>query len=156
MKPRVLVSLCLLGIECRYDGGGNGVGGLEALRQRCELVPLCPEQLGGLPTPRSPSERLGDRVVTREGADVTAAFQRGAAQACKMAELFGAKYALLKARSPSCGTGRIYDGAFRGRLTQGNGLTAQALKAMGVQTFDETQIDALICKLEEDDAYDTV
>lgn len=156
MKPRVLVSLCLLGIECRYDGGSNAAAGMEALKRRCELIPLCPEQLGGLPTPRPPSERRGERVVTRDGSDVTAAFRRGADQACRLAAQLGARYALLKARSPSCGTGAIYDGRFSGTLTRGDGLTAQMLRAMGLQLFDETQIDDLICKLEEDDAYDTV
>ena len=154
-RPAVLVSMCLLGIECRYDGRANGCGQLEALMALAELVPVCPEQLGGLPTPRTPSERLGSRVLTRDGADVTAAFRRGAAQVCRLTERFGARYALLKARSPSCGVGTIYDGSFSGALTAGDGVTAAALRLRGVQLFTEKQIDILIETLERD-THDTV
>ena len=147
MRPRVLVSLCLLGAACRYDGKGNGVD-LDGLMARCEFVPVCPEQLGGLPTPRTPAERRGDRVVTRDGRDVTEAFDRGARQAAMLAGRFGARYALLKARSPSCGSGTIYDGTFSGTLVPGFGLTAQMLLDMGIQLFDEEHIDDLIQTLD--------
>ena len=150
MRKRVLVSACLLGLDCRYDGRDNRHKGVEALPERCEVIPVCPEQLGGLPTPRTPAERLGGKVVSRDGADVTAAFLRGAEQACRLAALFGARYALLKANSPSCGSGRIYDGSFSGRLVPGEGVAASALRKMGVTVYDETQIDALLRKLEED------
>lgn len=151
MEPVVLISLCLLGIDCRYDGGSNALAGIDALRELCRLAPVCPEQLGGLTTPRPPSERLGDRVVTLEGDDVTAAFMRGAEQACRLAERLGARYALMKARSPSCGTGTIYDGSFTGHRVPGDGVTAERLRAMGLRLFDETQIDQLIQVLEGDD-----
>ena len=147
MRPAVLISLCLMGIECRYDGGSNAIdpGRLGAL---CQLIPVCPEQLGGLPTPRTPSERLNGRVVTRDGADVTAAFERGADQACRLADIFGARLALLKARSPSCGSGEIYDGSFTGVRVPGDGVTARRLKDMGIRVYDEDHIDDLIHMLE--------
>lgn len=147
MKPRVLVSLCLTGAACRYDGRDNGID-LRALMDRAELIPVCPEQLGGLSTPRIPAERRGARIVTREGADVTAAFIRGAEQAALLAEKFGARYALLKARSPSCGVREIYDGSFSGVKVPGMGVTAESLKAMGLALYDEQHISDLIEKLD--------
>lgn len=149
-KPRVLVSLCLLGVPCRYDGRPNGCEGLDALMARAELIPMCPEQLGGLPTPRVPAERRGDAVVTRDGRDVTTAFRRGAEAVCLLADRFNIRYALLKARSPSCGGGEIYDGTFTGARVPGDGVTAEALKARGVAVFTEQTVDELIEKLECD------
>ena len=147
MRPRVLVSACLLGVHCRYDGGGAAIPELTELMERCELIPVCPEQLGGLPTPRTPSERLGERILARDGADVTVAFLRGASEACALAERFGARLALLKERSPSCGCGAIYDGSFSGRLAPGDGATAEALRARGVEVFGESCARELIKRL---------
>lgn len=146
-RPRILVSACLLGVRCRYDGRAQPCPAALRLADVAELIPICPEQLGGLPTPRIPAERRGDRVVTREGGDVTEAFRRGAEQTCLLAEALGAKYALLKARSPSCGSGGIYDGSFAGRIVQGNGVAAEALAGRGVQVFSEGEIDALLARL---------
>ena len=143
-RPRMLVSACLLGVECRYDGGGQAIDRLDALMARYELIPVCPEQLGGLPTPRTPAERREGRVVNRDGADVTDAFGRGAIQACRIAALYGAKLALLKARSPSCGRGRIYDGSFTGRLVPGDGVAARALMDAGLEVYTENEIDVLL------------
>ena len=152
MRPIVLISMCLMGVNCRYDGGSNPVPGVAALEEHCTLIPVCPEQLGGLPTPRPPSERRGSRVVTREGGDVTAQFERGAEQALRLAERFGARYALLKARSPSCGAGEIYDGTFTGARIPGDGVTAALLRAVGIHVFDEHHIDDMIQALEGDEA----
>ena len=143
-RPRILVSACLLGVECRYDGGGQAIDRLDALMARYELIPVCPEQLGGLPTPRTPAERREGRVVNRDGADVTDAFGRGAIQACRIAALYGAKLALLKARSPSCGRGMIYDGSFTGRLVPGDGVAARALMDAGLEVYTENEIDVLL------------
>lgn len=143
-KPCMLISACLLGIECRYDGDAQALPGLERLMARYELIPICPEQLGGLPTPRIPCERREDRVFTRDGRDVTEAFSRGAAQTCHIARLYSARLALLKARSPSCGWGEIYDGSFSGRKIQGNGVAAEMLSAMGVRIYSEADAEALI------------
>jgi len=145
-RPRMLISACLLGVECRYDGSGQVMPSLETLMERYELIPVCPEQLGGLPTPRAPAERQGSRVVNREGTDVTAAFTRGAEQACRLARLYGARLALMKARSPSCGCGEIYDGSFSGRRIPGSGITAERLTAMGVAVYTEADAEALIQK----------
>ena len=143
-KERVLVSACLLGVRCRYDGKAQGAPWLDELLRCCEPIPVCPEQLGGLPTPRIPSERRGDRVVNREGVDVTEAFRRGADEALRLAELYGVGCALLKARSPSCGSREIYDGSFTGRTIPGAGVAARALMDAGIEVFDETRADALL------------
>ena len=149
-RPRILVSACLVGVACRYDGRDNAVTDVLQLSERYELIPVCPEQLGGLSTPRPPAERIGNEVVTRDGARVTEAFARGADQACRLARLFGVSCALLKARSPSCGAGRIYDGSFSGRLIPGNGVTVHALEGMGIKVYDETQIDQLTEEMESE------
>lgn len=142
-RQAILVSACLLGVACRYDGRDNAVPEVIALSERFELIPVCPEQLGGLSTPREPSERRGEGVFTRLGADVTDAFERGAHEACRLAARFGAQAAILKARSPSCGAGQIYDGTFSGKLVEGSGVTAQALSDMGVVVLTEQQIERL-------------
>lgn len=154
-RPRVLISTCLLGIPCRYDGQSKACADVAALMQLAELVPVCPEQLGGLPTPRLPSERRGDAVVARDGRDVTEAFRLGAACACRLAERFQARYAVLKARSPSCGSGEIYDGSFSGRRVPGSGVAAEALEAMGVAVYSEHRMNELIDILEREE-YDTI
>ena len=144
---RVLVSACLLGARCRYDGASKPLPGLERLLSVIDPVPVCPEQLGGLPTPRTPAERCGDRVVTRDGTDVTAQYERGAQEALRLARTTGCTLALLKEKSPSCGCGRVYDGTHTGALTNGNGVTAELLLQHGVRVFGETQLDALLDSL---------
>lgn len=146
MEP-ILVSACLLGVCCRYDGRSVPCQPLLEALPRLRLVPVCPEILGGLPTPRVPSERRGDRVVSQTGADVTAAYQKGAQEALRLARLFGCRKALLKERSPSCGRGRIYDGSFSGRLAAGDGVTAALLQKQGIQVYGESQLDRLLAQL---------
>ena len=135
----LLVSACLMGFDCKYSGGNNALPPetLEALRRSFRLIPVCPETAGGLPTPREPSERRGERVVSRDGRDVTAAFQKGAALTLRLAERYGAKRALLKCNSPSCGSGMIYDGSFSGKLVPGDGVTAELLKSQGISVVGE-------------------
>lgn len=147
MRPKLLVSACMLGVRCRYDGRGNGVDRLDELLRMAELIPVCPEILGGLETPRVPCERREGRVVNRDGEDRTAAFERGAAEALRIGELFGAKCALLKQRSPSCGSRMIYDGTFSGRCVPGEGVTAQLLREKGYRIFGEEQVDELIAQI---------
>ena len=149
-RPRMLVSACLLGVACRYDGRGQAIPRLNELLAACEVIPVCPEQLGGLPTPRTPSERVGARVLSKNGADVTDAFRRGADAACQLARLYGARLALMKARSPSCGAGTIYDGSFSGRVAPGDGVTGEALKAMGLDVYTEDDLDALLARLSKE------
>ena len=133
----LLISACRMGYSCTYNGGNNALPQdvLAALRQRYRLIPVCPEAAGGLPTPRTPSERRGDRVINRDGRDVTAAFRRGAELAGELAERFDAHAALLKANSPSCGSGTVYDGSFSGRLVSGDGVTAEYLKSKNLIIF---------------------
>ena len=134
----LLISACLMGYNCKYNGGNNALPEdvLASLRQRYHLIPVCPEAAGGLPTPRTPSERRGDRVIARDGRDVTVEFRRGAELAGQLAERFDAHAALLKANSPSCGSGTIYDGSFSGRLVPGDGVTAEYLKSKNLIIFN--------------------
>lgn len=141
---RLLVSACLLGVGCRYDGQSNQLPQLEQLLKQHTCIPVCAELFGGLPTPRVPAERQGNRVVTRDGDDVTEAFVRGTAEVLRLADLYHCKAALLKERSPSCGSGQIYDGTFTKTLTQGDGLTTQMLKKHGITVYGESQIEELI------------
>ena len=140
---RLLVSACLLGCPCRYDGASKPCPAVLALAERHELVPVCPEQLGGLPTPRPPAERREDRVVTQSG-DVTEQYRRGAEETLKLCKLFGCEAAVLKERSPSCGHGQIYDGTFSGTLTAGDGVTAELLTVHGIPVYGESQIKELL------------
>ena len=141
---RILISACLLGCRCRYDGASKPQPWIAALAERHELVPVCPEQLGGLPTPRPPAERWGDRVVTREGGDVTVQYRRGAEETLRLCSLLGCEAALLKERSPSCGGGTVYDGTFTGSLTAGDGITAELLRAHHIPVYGESRIEALL------------
>ena len=133
----ILVSACLLGVPCRYDGTGFADERVLALVKKYHLIPICPEQLGGLPTPRPPAERHDTRVLTRDERDCTAAFARGAEETLRLAKLFSCRIAILKANSPSCGSGQIYDGCFCGRLIPGDGMTAALLKKDGVTILSE-------------------
>ena len=135
----LLISACLMGFECKYSGGSNKLSEerLAELREKYRLIPVCPEAAGGLPTPRDPSERLGDKVLSIKGRDVTAQFTKGAQTALWLAGHYGCKKALLKRNSPSCGGEFIYDGSFSGRLIPGEGLTTQLLRAAGVEVFGE-------------------
>ena len=141
---KLLVSACLLGVGCRYDGGHNQLPQLKELLKTHTCIPICPEQMGGLPTPRPPAERQGSRVVTRDGEDVTEAFLRGTAEVLRLADLYRCKAALLKERSPSCGCGQIYDGTFSKTLVEGDGMAAQMLKKHGLTVYGESQIGELV------------
>ena len=145
MKP-LLISRCLLGDPCRYDGKSKPLPAetLRALRARYDLIPVCPEVLGGLPTPRTPSERQGDRVVMKTGADVTKEYRLGAEAALQAAQENRVCAAVLKERSPSCGKGKIYDGSFTGTLKEGNGVTAEVLLEAGFAVIGESEIAKLI------------
>lgn len=147
---KLLISACLLGIPCRYDGASQGKREAAALASRFELVPFCPEIYGGLPTPRTPSERVGERVISRTGEDVTAAFARGAAECLRLCRLLDIRVALLKEKSPSCGSGVIYDGSFTGATTAGDGVTAAFLKANGITVYRESDIPLLLARKENE------
>ena len=141
---RILVSACLLGVGCRYDGQSNQLPQLEQLMKKHTCIPVCPEIFGGLPTPRVPAERQGNKVIAKDGQDVTENFVRGTAEVLRLADLYHCKAALLKERSPSCGSGQIYDGTFTKTLVEGDGLTAQMLKKKGITVYGESQIQELV------------
>ncbi|MBQ3109561.1 MAG: DUF523 domain-containing protein [Clostridia bacterium] len=141
----LLISACLLGLSCRYDGEYREYD-LKNLREKFNLIPICPEIYGGLPTPRVPSEIQGEKVVNRNGEDVTAQYEKGAQEALKLAKLYNAKYALLKAKSPSCGKNEVYDGSFTATLVSGEGVTAKLLRENELVIFTENEINILLEK----------
>jgi uncharacterized protein YbbK (DUF523 family) len=148
-KPPLVISACLLGVECNHEGRGSPRAVVDELARHYRLVPVCPEVLGGLPTPRAAAELTGGdgadvltgeggaRVVNVDGDDVTAAYRRGAEAAVALARAVGARRAVLKARSPSCGSAAVYDGTFSRRLVPGRGVTAAALAAAGLEVGSE-------------------
>ena len=146
MKKNLLISACLLGIFCRYDGGSNPLSdeNLKWLKDHFILIPVCPEQLGGLPTPRQPSEIVGeDRVIRRDGLDVSTCFLNGAKAALSIAKITSCELALLKANSPSCGNRFVYDGHFNGTLIPGQGVTAKLFENAGIKVYNELEIEEL-------------
>ncbi len=136
----IIVSACLLGCACRYDGKSKPCDAVISLSPEHTLIPFCPEIYGGLPTPRPASEIVGGRVVNSEGKDVTAEYEKGALEALHIAELLGCKVAVLKAKSPSCGKGQIYDGSFGGILREGDGICAKLLMDKGITVLTEEEI----------------
>lgn len=140
-SPSLLVSACLLGVECNHVGQSNIHEAVVALREHYRLVPVCPEVAGGLPTPRPAAEIQADGSVrTEAGEDVTGAYKRGAAVAVALARANHVRGAVLKARSPSCGCHEIYDGSFTRTRVPGQGLTAAALQAAGVNVVSEEDV----------------
>lgn len=137
---KILVSGCLYGNVCRYKGDSCYNEKVAKLGKNNVLIPVCPEQLGGLPTPRPPAERVGDKIISDVGVDVTEEYTRGAKIAVRVAKDNAVDYCVLKAHSPSCGKGVIYDGTFTGGKKQGNGLTAEMLMAEGFEVFTEDEI----------------
>ena len=153
-KPPLVISDCLLGVACNHEGRGSPRAVVDDLARQYRLVPVCPEVLGGLSTPRAAAEIQGGdgadvlarpssgssaaaRVVNIDGEDVTGAYRRGAEAAVAVAKAVGAERAVLKARSPSCGSGAVYDGTFSRRLVPGRGVTAAALAAAGLAVCSE-------------------
>ena len=143
---KLLISACLTGVNCKYSGGNNRLDGtiLDKLRAKYELISVCPESDGGLSTPRDPSERMGDKVLSCTGQDVTGEFVCGAQIALEKALANGCKKALMKELSPSCGSGKIYDGTFTGTVIDGFGVTAELLAENKVYVLGESKIDMLL------------
>jgi len=137
----IIVSACLAGIKCRYDGKSNSCLPVIDLVREGKAIPLCPEQLGGLSTPRVPAEIVNGRVISKEGIDVDLQFSNGAEETLRIAKLIGAKMAILKQRSPSCGSTKIYDGSYSGKIILGRGKTAQLLADNGIKIISEEELD---------------
>lgn len=144
MKAKLLISGCLCGHNTKYNGGNNLIPELKSIEKYFELYPICPEVMGGLSTPREPSEIRGEKVVSRLDADVTELFLSGADTALKIAQNQGITLALLKEASPSCGVKLIYDGSFSGKKISGNGKTTELLRRNGILVFSENEIDLLL------------
>lgn len=156
-KTRHLISACLCGYNCKYNGKNNFHPVFKELLDRGEVIPVCPEELGGLPTPRPPAEiRNGTgldvlsgkaKVINTKGEDVSEFFIKGAYITLQKALENGAVYAILKSRSPSCGAGEIYDGSFNSVLRKGDGVTAALLKKEGIKIVTEEEYLKGDCKL---------
>lgn len=143
---KIIVSACLAGIKCKYNGKDNYIQQIKEMVDNGSAIPVCPEELGGLPTPREPAEISpidnGERsVINKVGEDVTEQFEEGAKRALEIAQSFGVRSAILKQRSPSCGYGEIYDGTFSKRIIEGNGITAELFIENGIRITTEEDID---------------
>ena len=149
VKEKVMLSACLAGVNCVYDGSHKKHRVFEAMAQSGDVLLFCPEVLGGLKIPHPPSEIIdgdgstvlrGDgRVVSRDGQDVTVFFLKGAQKALALAKKRGIKMAVMKARSPSCGCGEVYDGTFSRKLVEGFGVTAALLKENGIEVMSDEE-----------------
>lgn len=153
----IIVSACLCGMDTKYNGSNNLNEEVLELVGEGKAIPVCPEQLGGMPTPRAPHEICGGtgtevldgkaKVLTKEGIDGTEQFLKGAYETLKIAQKCGAKVAVLKAKSPSCGHGKIYDGSFSGSKREGNGVTAELLERNGIKVYtEEDSLEGLVEK----------
>ncbi len=150
-QKTLLISACLLGEPCRYDGKSKICGGAELLRACYHLIPVCPERDGGLPTPRPPCELQNGRAVNIYGQDCTSFYEAGARFALRCAQENNCTMALLKEKSPSCGHGQIYDGTFSKTLTKGDGITAALLMQNGIRVFGEHDIPFLTDGYQKED-----
>lgn len=143
----ILISRCLLGFPCRYDGKSSEYKELnlfiEKYKNKHNFITICPEVEGGLPTPRIPCERVGDRVINKEGVDKSKEFNEGAVIAVEKAKQYDVQIAILKSKSPSCGTGIIYDGTFSNNLTKGSGVTSQKLSDYGIYVITENDLESI-------------
>lgn len=140
----ILISACLMGVNCRYDGVGMWIEHLDELMKKYHLIPVCPEIFGGMSTPREPAERIKDKVITRIGEDVTEYYKKGAQEVLKLAKLYQCEYAILKERSPSCGCGKIYDGTFTHTQIDGDGVLAELLISEGIKVLGESNVQELL------------
>ncbi|NCB50355.1 MAG: DUF523 domain-containing protein [Clostridia bacterium] len=140
---KILISACLMGVRCRYDGRAKPLPEdlLSRLMEKHTLIPACPEQLGGLPTPRADTQRVGDEILGIDGESFTKEYYAGAQEALRLAKLLGVDAAILADRSPSCGSRWIHDGTFSGVVVSGEGFAAQLLRENGIKVFDETEAE---------------
>ena len=143
-KVNLLISTCLCGNNTKYNGGNNLIARIDEIKEKFNLIHICPEVFGGLSTPRHPSEILKDKVISSTGIDVTSNFTLGATEAIELAQKYNVKYALLKEGSPSCGVHKIYDGTFSGKKIDGSGITTTMLKEIGIIVFNGIEIDELL------------
>ena len=145
-QKSLLISACLYGSHCKYNGGANTLPEetLSALKKHYRLVPVCPEVAGGLPVPRMPAERQGERIINSADIDVTEPYCKGAETALRLAGKFNCCAALLKHRSPSCGNSMIYDGSFTSTLIKGRGTAAEILMKEGIPVYNENELNEIL------------
>ena len=139
-KEKILVSACLAGVNCKYNGNNNENEKIIELIKNKDVILVCPEQLGGLKTPRIPAEIINNKVITKDNIDVTKEYQKGAEEVLTLAKKFNIKKAILKSKSPSCGKGKIYDGTFSNSLIDGNGITTELLKQQGIEVISSDEL----------------
>lgn len=142
-KEKIIVSACLLGNKVRYDGNDSFKEEIAALGEKYELIPVCPEVLGGLSIPRDPAEITGNVVLTKKGKDVTDNFNTGAKTVLELCKTNHISKAIMKSKSPSCGKGKIYDGSFSRKLIDGNGITVELLTINNIKVYTEHEIGGL-------------
>ncbi len=147
---KLLISACLMGYATRYDGRDNLVQDIDELINLVQLIPICPEVQGGLPTPRPPCEQRGSTIISNRGEEMTEYFERGAQEALGIAKRFSCQMALLKERSPSCGSNGIYDGTFTKTVIPGKGVCARVLEESGIRVYGESEIGQLLKDLKEE------
>ncbi len=140
----ILVSACLLGVNCRYSGTGAAHEDIITLKYKHNLIPICPEQLGGLPTPRNPVEIVNGKAKDKQGKDFTKEFRGGAVEALQIAQTLDCELAILKSNSPSCGNKKVYDGTFAGKLIEGQGITAKLLMEHGIEVISEEEVQKVV------------
>ncbi len=141
---KLIISACLLGTNCKYNGGNNYVNIVEELKKKYELIPICPEVMGGLDIPRISAEIKDGIVINKEGIDVSSYFNKGALMVLDTIKKLNIKYAVLKDGSPSCGSTYIYDGSFNNIKISGMGITAKALYEKGIIIYNENNIGELL------------
>lgn len=139
-KGKILISACLAGVNCKYNGKNNKNEKIIELIKNNDVILVCPEQLGGLKTPRVPAEIIKNKVITKDEIDVTKEYQKGAEEVLKIAKQFDIKKAILKSKSPSCGKSKIYDGTFSNKLINGDGVTTKLLKQNGIKVISSDEI----------------
>ena len=140
----ILVSACLAGVNCKYNGKNNLNPDILKLVEEGRAILVCPEQLGGLATPRNPSEIVNNKVIMNDGTDVTNQYMKGANETLRLAKLYKINKAILKAKSPSCGNKKIYDGTFTGNLIDGYGVTAKLLHQNGITVINEEEFSDIL------------
>ncbi len=141
---KILISSCLLGTNCKWNGRNNARDLIISIQDKVEFIPVCAEVLGGLPIPRIPSERVNDKVINEIGLDVTDKYLEGAKQVLKIALENNVRYAIFKERSPSCGVHQIYNGKFERTPTSGKGITTSLLEENGIRVYSDEEIEMLI------------
>lgn len=138
---KILVSACLLGENCKYNGGNNYSPAVAEFIKDKEILPVCPEMMAGMGCPRTPIEIVDGVLMDRDGNNVDAAMREAVAKAMKLIRKEDIQCAVLQSRSPTCGVNQVYDGSFSGKLIEGSGVLAQALKAAGYQVIDAEDVE---------------